>query len=182
MKKLSLLLAVAVCALASAAVASAGNVPSTLSVSGTPGISTSLPSSLAFGSLTISGGDMTTLGDLAINVVDDRGTGAGWHTTITSTQWTNGTQTLDVNATSITGVAEACHSGYTCTDPTNAITYPLVIPAGATAPAAVSMYDAALNSGMGSFDLTFHESLAFPANGYAGSYTSTQTIASTTGP
>ena len=41
----------------------------------------------------------------------------------------------------MTGVTASCAQG-TCTDPTNSVTYPLGVPAGATAPTAVKFFNA----------------------------------------
>jgi hypothetical protein len=115
---------------------------------------------------------------------DTRGTGAGWNETITSTQFTTGggtPNTLATNASSLTGVTSVCVSG-TCTNPTNAITYPVAVPAAATAPTAVKFFNAAANTGMGKFTTTPTIGVFVPQSSFAGTYTSTLTIAIVTGP
>jgi hypothetical protein len=78
-------------------------------------------------------------------------------------------------------VRSACAAG-TCTSPTNAIGYPLSVPAGGTAPTAVKLFNSAANTGMGSFTITPTVQVSIPANTYAGTYTSTVTVASVSGP
>ena len=129
-------------------------------------------------------GDATPTYTAALNVQDTRGTGVGWNTTITSTQFTTGgatPQTLATNASSLTGVTSACASG-TCTNPTNAVSYPIAVPAGATAPTAVKFFNAAANTGMGKFTATPTIGVFVPQNSFSGAYTSTLTLAVVTGP
>ena len=134
-------------------------------------------------SATLDGTDQTPTYNLPLTVEDLTGTGAGWNTTITSTRFTTGgatPRTLSTSASSITGVTSACAGG-TCTNPTNGISYPVAVPAGAEA-AAVKFFNAAAESGMGEFTLTPTVAVSVPANTYAGTYTSTITLASVSGP
>jgi hypothetical protein len=89
--------------------------------------------------------------------------------------------TLATTASSATGVSSACATG-TCTNPTNGIGYPLAVPAGAGPPTAVKLFNAAANTGMGSFTVTPTVQVAIPANTFAGTYTSTVTVALVSGP
>lgn len=135
-------------------------------------------------SATLNGTNQTPTYTLPMTVEDSTGSGAGWNTTITSTQFTTGGETprtLATTASSMTGVTSECAEG-TCTNPTNAITYPLTVPAAATPPAAVKFFNAAANTGMGKFTLTPTVGVSVPANTYAGTYTSTVTLASVSGP
>jgi hypothetical protein len=66
--------------------------------------------------------------------------------------------------------------------PTNSVAYPVTLPAGATAPAAAKLYDAAANTGAGPTNVTLTFQLAVPANAYNGSYTSTWTFTIASGP
>lgn len=183
MKRLVLLTAavVAVAALAAGA-ALAGNVATSATVSGTPGVGLNLPASVSFGSTMLDGTDQTLTTTASIDVADATGSGNGWHITATSTHLSNGTVSLADTATTITGASAACKSGYTCTVPTNSITYPLTLPAGATAPAAVSVFSAAANSGMGDSTVSLSLSLAIPGNSMAGSYSGTDTLAGVSTP
>ena len=53
-------------------------------------------------------------------------------------------------------------------NPTNAITYPVAVPAAATAPAAVKFFNAAAGSGMGKFTITPTIGVFVPQNSYHG--------------
>jgi len=133
-------------------------------------------------SATLNGTDQTvTSSAMTLTAKDRRGSGLGWNVTITSTTFTAGSDTLATTATSITGVTSACVAG-TCTNPTNAIGYPLTVPAGSTAPTAVKLFNAAAATGLGDFTLTPTFSLAIPANTYAGSYSSTMTFSIVSAP
>ena len=129
-------------------------------------------------------GDQTPAYTLPLTANDTTGTGAGWNLTITSTQFTTGggtPHTLATNASTITGVTSACATG-TCTNPTNAVTYPVGIPAAATAPTAVKFFNAAANTGLGSFTVTPTVGVFVPASTFAGSYSSTLTVSIVSGP
>ena len=89
---------------------------------------------------------------------------------------------LASSASSITGVTSACVAGGTCTNPTNSLSYSIGVPAAATAPAAVKFFNAAANTGMGRFTITPTIQVAIPGNSFAGSYTSTVTVAVVSGP
>ena len=109
---------------------------------------------------------------------------AGWNETITSTQFTTGAPndyTLATSASSLTGVIATNGTG-TNTAATNAITYPVAVPAAAVAPAAVKFFNAAANTGMGRFTLTPTVGVFVPQSSFAGTYTSTLTIAIVSGP
>jgi putative surface cell wall-binding protein len=129
-------------------------------------------------------GDNTPTYTVPMTLQDTRGTGAGWNLTITSTQFSTGgatPNTLATNASSLTGVTSSCASG-TCTNPTNSITYPVAVPAGSTPPTAVKFFNAATSSGMGKFTITPTIGVFVPQNSFAGTYTSTLTLAVVSGP
>lgn len=129
-------------------------------------------------------GDQTPTYTLPLTATDTTGTGAGWNLTITSTQFTTGgatPHTLAANASTITGVTSSCASG-TCTNPTNAVTYPVGVPAAATAPTAVKFFNAAANTGLGSFTVTPTVGVFVPGSTFAGSYSSTLTVSIVSGP
>lgn len=135
-------------------------------------------------SVTLDGTDQTPTYTVPVTLNDATGSGSGWNTTITSTQFTTGgatPHTLPASASTISAVTAVATSG-TTTAPTNAITYPLTVPAAATAPTAVTFFNAAAGTGMGEFTLTPTVEVAVPANAYAGSYSSTLTLASVSGP
>jgi hypothetical protein len=168
-----LCLALAVPVLADSATATASVTAGTLSevAAGSPSFSA-----------TLNGTDQTvTSSAMTLAAKERRGAGAGWNVTITSTTFTAGANTFSTTATSVTGVTSACVAG-TCTNPTNAIGYPLTVPAGSTAPTAIKLFNAAAATGLGDFTLTPTFSLAIPANAYAGSYSSTMTFSIVSAP
>lgn len=129
-------------------------------------------------------GDSTPTYTVPLTIQDTRGSGAGWNATITSTQFTTGggtPSTLATNASTLTGVTSVCATG-TCTTPTNAISYPVAVPAAATAPAAVKFFNAAANTGMGKFTNTPTIGVFVPQTSVAGTYNSTLTVAVVSGP
>ena len=58
----------------------------------------------------------------------------------------------------------------------------MAVPAASSAPPAVKLFNAAANTGMGGFTVTPTVQVAIPANTYAGTYTSTVTVAVVSGP
>jgi len=105
--------------------------------------------------------------------------------TITSTQFSDGSATLPATAASVdTAPSAVCDTSASCTPATlsSAVTYPVTIPAGFTAPTATRLYSAAAGSGMGdqTFSPTF--TLAAPATTAAGAYSSDWTLSLVSGP
>jgi hypothetical protein len=66
--------------------------------------------------------------------------------------------------------------------PTNSVAYPLTIPAAATAPTAVKVYNAAADTGAGPVTVTPTISMAVPSSAASGGYTSTWTFTEASGP
>lgn len=137
--------------------------------------------SIDFPNTTLNGTDQTQTDTIDIDVQDFTGSGDGWKLQITSTSFTDGSNTLPNSSLSITGVNAACDTG-SCTNPTNGIGYPFTVPADATAPAAASFFNAAANTGMGDFTVTPTFQLSIPATTYAGTYQSTVTLTILSGP
>jgi putative surface cell wall-binding protein len=182
-RKTIVLGAVALVALATAAVALAGNITATATVTGAGSLGLSHGATATASSITLDGTDQTATYTLPLSITDARGNGSGWNATITSTTFDAGSgHTLATSASSVSGVTSSCVAGGSCTAPTNAITYPLTVPAGATAPAAVKVFNAAANTGMGRFTITPTIGVAVPGNSFAGTYTSTVTVAVVSGP
>src|SRR6476646_3260471 len=154
----------AVLAAVAASSAAAANVTATATVSaGTLSLTTSATPSV---SVTLDGTDQTPSYALPMTVQDNTGSGNGWNTTITSTTFSTGggsPHLLSTSASTATGVSSSCAGGATCTAPTNSIGYPLSVPAGSSAPPAVKLFNG-------------------PANTYAGTYTSTGTVAVVSAP
>lgn len=122
---------------------------------------------------------------LPITVTDARGSGSGWKLSITSTQFLLPDKDRDVlpsNASQIVQMSITCSVYSTCTAPINSISYPLLVPAGATPPPPVKFFNAAVGSGLGKFGLTALVNVTIPANTEVGCYTSTITLAIANGP
>jgi len=134
-------------------------------------------------STNLNSGDQTPTYTVPLTAIDTRTTGSvGWNLTITSTQFTTGTKTLATNASTIGSVTSSCANGGICTNPTNAIAYPVGVPAASTPPTAVKFFNAANTTGVGTFTVTPTVGVFVPQNSFAGSYTSTLTIAVVSGP
>lgn len=135
-------------------------------------------------SLTLNGSDQTVSYTMTFSLNNINA--LGWNVTITSRQFATGTtpaHTLATTASSITGVTAVCSPGQVCTSlPHNAVTYPIVVPADNPAPNPVKFYNAQNLSGIGTFDLSTTITVTVPANAYAGTYTSTLTLAYVSGP
>jgi hypothetical protein len=169
-------LAVAAVALVATTAAFAGTLTTTAQINGTAGISLNLPSNPSIAS-TLDGTDQTASYAPLLGVVDARGSGAGWNLTISATNFSDGGGHTLAPGT-LTSVASACRAGSTCTGATSSgITYPLTI--GGTA---AKFYNSALNTGLGKIDVTPTIQVAVPGNAYAGTYTSTVTLAAVSGP
>jgi hypothetical protein len=176
MKRIVISLALAVLALVAATAALASNLTTTATVSGTAGISLNLPTNPSITD-TLDGTDQTVSYAPVLGIVDARGSGAGWNLQISATTFSDGSgHTLAQGQ--VASAAQACKAGSTCTLATSSgITYPLTI--GTTA---AKVFNAALNTGLGKIDITPTINLEIPGNAYAGTYTSTVTLAAATGP
>jgi hypothetical protein len=156
----------------------------TASASVTGGSLSESTSSTPSVSVTLNGTNQVPTYTMDIATSDQTGSGSGWNLTITSTRFSTGgarPKTLSTTASQVTGVTSACAQG-TCTDPTNSINYPFTLPAGATAPTAVKLFNADVGTGMGDFTVTPTVGVSIPANAYAGTYTSTITLAVASAP
>jgi hypothetical protein len=139
------------------------------------------PVTVTFPSTALNGKDKTATIAGAFTPNDQTNSGSGWNITGTSTTFTTGARTLATTATQITAGSVATAS-QNCSLPTNAITYPVTLPAAATAPAAVKLYNAAANTGGGPSTVTLTFLLGLPAKTYTGTYTSTWTFTIASGP
>ena len=176
MKRIVLTLGIAALLLASATAALAGTLTTTATVSGTAGISLNLPANPAI-SDTLDGTDQSVSYAPLLGIVDARGSGAGWNLQISATTFSDGAgHTLAQGQ--VGSVAQACTAGSTCTAATSSgIAYPLTI-----STTAAKVFNAALNTGLGKLNVTPTINVAIPGNAYAGTYTSTVTLAAATGP
>ena len=176
MKRIVITLGIAVIALIASTAAFAQNLTATATVSGTAGVSLNLPSNPAISDL-LDGTDQTVSYAPVLGVVDARGSGAGWNLQISATSFSDGSGHTLAPGT-VTGVSTACHTGSTCTAATSSgITYPLTVTS-----TAAKFFNAALNTGLGKIDVTPTVQVAIPGNAYAGTYSSTVTLAAATGP
>ncbi len=168
--------AIAALALVTATAAFAGTLTATATVSGTAGVSLNLPSNPSV-SATLDGTDQTVSYAPVLGVVDARGSGAGWNLQISATNFSDGSGHTLAPGT-VTAAVQACHSGSSCTAATNSgITLPLTITG-----TAAKFFNAAVNTGLGKVDVTPTIQVAIPGNSFAGTYTSTVTLAAATGP
>jgi hypothetical protein len=174
---------IGIATLVAATAAIAGNVTATATVNGAGSLGLAHGATAAIGTVTIDGSDQTVAYTVPLSITDVRGAGTGWNATVTSTSFNDGAgHTLPTSASSISAVAVACVAGGSCTNPTNAVTYGLAVPAGATAPTAVKLFSAAASTGMGRFTVTPTVNVGILGNVYAGTYNSTVTVAVASGP
>jgi hypothetical protein len=156
-------------------------------ICGSGSLTIGAPASTAFSGVTLNGLNRTGTATVALTPSDLTGNAVGWNIQATSTTFTtlsliNGaSRTLPVTATTVTGAASTAGSG-TCNLPTNTVTYPVTLPAAATAPTAVKVFNAAAATGGGAMTVTLSFQLAVPASAYAASYTSTWTFTIASGP
>lgn len=174
---------VGVATLVAATAAIAGNITATATVNGAGALGLSHGATAAIGTVTIDGTDQSVAYTVPLSITDARGNGSGWNATITSTSFNDGSgHSLATSASSVSAVSVACVAGGSCTSPTNAVTYALGVPAGSTAPSAVKLFSAASTTGMGRFTVTPTVNVNIPGNVYAGTYSSTVTVAVASGP
>ena len=175
-QRIFIIIGMAAVALVAATAALAGTLTATATVTGTAGISLNLPSNPSI-SDTIDGTDQTVSYAPVLGVVDARGTGGGWNLQISATSFSDGAgHTLAPGV--VSAAAQACHSGSSCTAATNSgITLPLTVSG-----TAAKFFNAAANTGLGKIDVTPTIDVSIPGNAYAGTYTSTVTLAAAVGP
>jgi hypothetical protein len=149
----------------------------------TGSLSFGAPGTFTFPSVTLDGTDQIASNTIVLTPDDERGTGAGWNITGTSTTLTSGfpVHTMSTTATQVTAASVTAGTG-NCSLPTNSIGYPLTLPAAATAPTAVKIYNAASATGTGPANVTLTFRLSVPANTFHATYTSTWTLAIVSGP
>jgi len=144
----------------------------------------SAPSNVSFPSLGPGSNDRTVSAAQSFNV-GAAGSVSGWSISATSTTFSSGTHALPTAATTIFSAPSAprCDARSTCTvgvAPT--VSYPYVLPAGATQPTATKLFAATPGTGIGNETFRPTWTLSLPADLHDGSYRSTWTISLTTGP
>jgi hypothetical protein len=173
--RLLLLGALGLAALTVTAAAFASTLTATGTVSGTAGVSMALPGNPSFSDI-LDGTDQTVQYSALLGLTDARGTGAGWNLQISATSFGDGFgHSLAPGA--VSGVSAACVGGNSCTAATNGISYPLTVTG-----TAAKFYNAATTTGMGKVNVTPTVDVAIPGNAFAGTYTSTVTLAAVSGP
>ncbi len=148
---------------------------------GTGGVNPSWPGSIAFPAVTLDGTAQTSSTTATLTIDDQTASGAGWHLDLTSTAFANGGYRLPDDATSITGVTPSAGAGR-CSAPVNAVSYPVIVPAGAAPPTATRIFEAAAGSGAGPTNLAFAMALSVPAVARKGSYGAEWTFTVSSGP
>ena len=107
----------------------------------------------------------------------------GWSLSITSTTLTSGANTLPTTASTLSSVSNTCTSTCTPTTMTNTISsFPMPMPAAATAPLAVNFFGTIAGSGTGTYTITPTISVTIPITAKTGAYSSTITLTAATGP
>jgi photosystem II stability/assembly factor-like uncharacterized protein len=145
------------------------------------GLSFTPPATLSWPSTALTGRDRSITTPLTLSPNDQTASGAGWNVTATSTTFTSGGRTLPTTAAQITGASASSATG-TCSLPVNQIDYPVTVPAAASAPSAVKVFDAAAGTGAGPVSVVLSANLNVPGNARVGTYTSTWTLTLASGP
>jgi len=126
-------------------------------------------------------------GDNTWNGVDARGTGVGWNLTIDATDFNTGgspNRTIDISEADqnykIMLTADHIIPLAGNTNPVSQVTSLTDIPT--TGSGTLKFLSAAVDTGMGSYNLQPNFELEIPAETYAGTYTSTITVTAVSGP
>jgi hypothetical protein len=120
-------------------------------------------------------------------VVDSRGGTLGWNLTVTSTTFTDGSagvgHSFGTSASTITSVTPTCAVNSTCLLPINNVANTNLGLPGASG-TAVKYFNAssAAGAGRGTINVDATVAVLIPANVFAGSFTSTVTVAVSSGP
>ena len=141
-----LLAAAAAVAMAIAAAPPAAAAGTTASVSVVTGSLTLLSASdVDFGVVRQDGADHTPRASGRYDVSDGTASGAGWHLSITGTQFTDAAGHTLAAATA-EGASSACDGGSSCTLAENQVGYPLAIPPDGST---ITLFSAGVESGKG---------------------------------
>lgn len=135
--------------------------------------------------VTLNGSDATATFDLLVSVTDTRLVADGWRLESSSTVYSTGgasPRQLSETASSVIGASASCDSGFTCNPPVSTVGYPFTLPAGATPPTPVRLFNAALLTGTGRHTVSHQIRVTVPATTFAGVYTSTITVTVASGP
>ena len=159
----------------------------TASVTIIGGVLSMTPADVTLSGVTLNGTDQLSTSAAGTNnwsASDGRGTGAGWNLTIDSTDFADGTKTIDISSADREFKIQLLDANIGVTagnsPPTSSATSLTAIPEG-PAPA-LKFASAALNQGMGSYTINPNFELEVPAEILAGSYAATITISAVSGP
>jgi hypothetical protein len=163
------------------AVGASGTILGYTSGCNSGGMTFTPPTTLAWPSTTLTGRDQSITTPFTLAPSDLTGSGAGWNLTATSTTFTSSARTLPSTAAQITAANATAGSGG-CSLPVDQISYPVTVPAAATAPTPVKIFDAASGSGAGPVNVTLTAAVKVPGTARSGTYTSTWTLTLASGP
>jgi hypothetical protein len=137
--------------------------------------SVATPSPVTVTGVTLNGVDQPKTFPIASTVAYTGGNNnAGWKVQASATTPTSGSNTLP--ALQVTAGTFSCVSACT-TNPMNGVTYPLTL-----STTAQTIYNAAANTGRGTFTVTNTFSLNYVANALPGTYSAMVTLSGSTGP
>lgn len=135
-----------------------------------------------FADVTLNGQQQTTTATWSISdIIDPRGTGEGWHLSLTLTPLDSGTHTIPTSSIIVSTVPTITEADGT-SSPAGAIsTVPVSTPLDTGDP--IKLIIAEANEGMGSYDIgNLTASLTIRADAYVGIYTTDATVDFSTGP
>ncbi len=144
----------------------------------------SAPANLTFGSTTLTGANVVATASETFDIGDATGSGAGWDVTLSNTTFTAGTHTIP-NAAFVAALpaAPSCDTGVSCVPAvwSGSATPPLG-GAGLPGSTGAKLLSASAASGLGDQSVTIPWTATYPANSYAGTYSSTWTLTLASGP
>jgi hypothetical protein len=147
-----------------------------------------IPANVTLSAVTLDGTDKTSTSPYTSNAwtaEDARGTGAGWNVTIEATDFLDGaSHTIDISETDQEFKIQIQDANITVisgnTKPTSSVTSLTAIPTAGGTP--LKIVSAALDAGMGEYNIPPAFELEVRAETVAGVYNSTITVAINTGP
>lgn len=131
-----------------------------------------------FGTVTLNGAQQAKTATWSINdITDARGTGLGWTYSLTLTQLIDEVSGKALPLNSITfDTAPALTEADGTSTPSGDIAVNALAGAFIDTGLPISLLEAGIDEGMGSYDLTWDAELTVPASAYAGTYTADATV------
>ncbi len=148
-------------------------------------LSISVPANVTYSGVTIDGlVDKSSTATFNFSVTDATGSGAGWKVKLFSTVMTSATPhtIAAVNHTFKSSGSVVFVSTDTGVAATNSITTPPTGTLPTVVGSAATLFDAAVDTGMGKSTITVNTALNVPLTAYAGTYTATITLSVESGP